>query len=147
MNRNIRLSPKILSGMAGMVSMLSLSCLSYNYSGVASAAEKLPSDGIVGMTRQQLVETYGLPERVISLDQNEEAENRMPPMGSAFSENGIFLYRDRIEHRVFLYERTRGHAYAIRVEGGKVAEVKTTLTAKGDGLSINTNIMPPGPGK
>lgn len=142
---NRRFTGKFWIGFSAMIALLFTSCLSYNYTGVSSATDKLPDQSIIGMSRQQLIDTYGLPERVIPLESGEEAGNGMPFQGSPFSENGIFVYRERSEYRILLYERTRGHSYAVRLNDGKVTEVKTTVIAKGDGLSFNANMMPAGP--
>ncbi len=125
------------------------SCLSYTYSGIVEA-EKLPDEGIIGMSRDQLINTYGMPEQVIPFGQAQtDSEPVGPPTSTALRDDHvIYMYHHAAQHRVILYQRTRAHTYAVYLIGGRVSEVKTQLTTKGDGLTFSVTDLPMGgPGK
>ena len=117
------------------------SCLSYSYTGIAQA-EKMPDQGIIGMDRETLINLYGMPARIISLngqdsrdvEGNGGAGGRDAPMTD---DAVIYVYRRMAQHRVILYERTRENTYAVYMKDGLVSEVKTTLTSVGDGISFS----------
>lgn len=124
--------------------LLLVSCISYNYSGITQA-EKLPDQGIIGMSREAVINAYGMPQRVVSLEPGSESvpEKREPALND---DSVIFIYRRMAQHRVIVYERTRESTYAVYFQDGVVSQVKTTLTTVGDGISFSP-VVPGQPGK
>lgn len=126
-----------------IVCLSAASCVSYSYTGIAQA-EKMPDQGIIGMSREALINVYGMPQRVLSLRDkpggNDSTESQQKPEqmeSSLAGDQVVYVYRRMAQHKVILYERTRESTYAVYLTDGKVSEVKTTLTAMGDGISIS----------
>jgi len=114
------------------ISSLTLaSCVSYSYTGIAQA-DKLPDEGIIGMTRDDLINAYGIPERVVPIGENQNAPPEgqgQPGRGPSLSDDHvIYMYHRTAQHKVIVYQRTRGDTYAVYLMNGKVAQVKTTVT-------------------
>jgi len=142
----------VLGGIC-LLCLSAVSCISYSYTGIAQA-EKMPDQGIIGMSRETLINVYGMPQRVMSLKErgsyssgdSGESPRRSEAGDSMADDQVVYVYRRMAQHKVILYERTRESTYAVYLTDGKVSEVKTTLTAMGDGISISP-VLPGGAAK